>query len=807
MISDGLRDSFAALDHGLTRGSILATSTAYGGYQSTTTLAPTFAGPRVGTPERQRIVQDVTYTPITTTGTRRTVGAKTYTTGAENYKVAEFGTSGGLKRSVSGYTTVKDGYRTSGAFQTGNTYTTTTGVTTGSITGTTTVGGVSGTRVSSVRTLEPRVIGVNTKTEQSHIIAERLGEKKFVEERYVGERVIGVSERALEERIISTNKPEMKSYVREIEAIEEEPIIKERIVEKPVEVIVEKKVQVKKYVDVEYEVVVEKPIEKIIEKEIEIEKIMEKEIERIVEVPVEKIVEIPVEKIVEVPVEIEKRVEVPVEKVIEREVQDIIENVIYHDTYKDVDVKDLYMYPNAERLPTEVNIVEQERIVERPIYRDNIIEKVVDIPFERIIEVPVQKVIEKPVEHIVERPVYIDNIIETVVEIPVEKVIEKPVEKLIEKPIYIENIIEKPIPIEVVKEQVVEQKVEHVVEKPVYVENIIEKYIDNIIENPVPIEQVIQIPTANYVDYSMPVDRVTAGSFPIIQDKPMKREVVKNVPIEYIVSTQNPVAVENLVEIQVPNFNTHTHEKIIDKEVVIERIIERPVEIEQLVEVEIPRERERPIYVEKIVEKPIHYDQVIEEKYEVLVPNVVEVPIEKEIRVPVKTTLEQPVEYEQRYERDYEVDAHVTVPVEGRTFDECDIELDDADLDRRIIHNRSETQRIATSTRELQNQISQLRTSARQIETGGLNSISSQNANLRAELHELKSRVNLVEKDKDRLRRRLSSRNVQVVDFRTVDPHIGVLQRELDQLLSENHHLMSQVDRPANPALLNTARY
>ena len=74
------------------------------------------------------------------------------------------------------------------------------------------------------------------------------------------------------------------------------------------------------------EKIVEVPVEKIVEKRVEVpvEKIVEKEVR--VEVPVEKIVEkrveVPVEKIVEKEVRVEVPVEVPVEKVVEKVVVD-----------------------------------------------------------------------------------------------------------------------------------------------------------------------------------------------------------------------------------------------------------------------------------------------------------------------------------------------------------------------------------------------------------------------------------------------------------------------------------------------------
>jgi len=78
-------------------------------------------------------------------------------------------------------------------------------------------------------------------------------------------------------------------------------------VEKIVEKVVEKRVEV--------------PVEKIVEKRVEVP--VEKIVEKRVEVPVEKIVEKIVEKRVEVPVEkiVEKIVEVPVEKIVEKIVE------------------------------------------------------------------------------------------------------------------------------------------------------------------------------------------------------------------------------------------------------------------------------------------------------------------------------------------------------------------------------------------------------------------------------------------------------------------------------------------------------
>lgn len=198
------------------------------------------------------------------------------------------------------------------------------------------------TRVEYSSTLAPRLSTSSRNIRGSTLIGVKEGQSRFIEERYVGERITNVTHRHLEERIVSTAKPELKSYVHEIETYEEEPEIRERIVEKEVEVLVEKKVPVHRYVDVPYDVIVERPIEKLIEKEIEIEKVMEREIQKLVEIPIERIVEIPYERIVEKPVEYEVRVERPYERIVEKKVEDVYENIVYHDNYMEVDTRDLH---------------------------------------------------------------------------------------------------------------------------------------------------------------------------------------------------------------------------------------------------------------------------------------------------------------------------------------------------------------------------------------------------------------------------------------------------------------------------------
>ena len=189
--------------------------------------------------------------------------------------------------------------------------------------------------------------------------------------------------------------PEARVYRRHDMRVADDPppAVVEKIVEKRVEV----------------------PVEKIVVKEVPVEKIVEKIVEKRVEVPVEKIVvkEVPVEKVVEKVVE--KRVEVPSEKLVEKVVEKRVE------------------------VPVE-KIVEKVVVKEVPV--EKIVEKIVEVPVEKIVvkEVPVEKIVVKevPVEKIVEK------IVEKRVEVPVEKIVERIVE------------VERPVEATVVEAEVVE---------------------------------------------------------------------------------------------------------------------------------------------------------------------------------------------------------------------------------------------------------------------------------------------------------------------------------------------------------------
>lgn len=73
----------------------------------------------------------------------------------------------------------------------------------------------------------------------------------------------------------------------------------------------------------------------------------------------------------------------------------------------------------------------------------------------------------------------------------------------------------------------------------------------------------------------------------------------------------------------------------IEHPVYIERMYEVPVERERVIDVPLTTIRENIQLVEKIIEKEVVYDAIIEKRVEVIVEKIIEVPVEKIIEVPV----------------------------------------------------------------------------------------------------------------------------------------------------------------------------
>ena len=91
----------------------------------------------------------------------------------------------------------------------------------------------------------------------------------------------------------------------------------------------------------------------------------------------------------------------PYEKVVDEMVETIVEKPVYEDHIFEVRESQVDNYEADGYLPTETWYEEQEVIVEKPVVRENVIRRDVEVPVEYIKEVHVENIIEKQVEQIV----------------------------------------------------------------------------------------------------------------------------------------------------------------------------------------------------------------------------------------------------------------------------------------------------------------------------------------------------------------------------------------------------------------------
>jgi len=525
---------------------------------------------------------------------------------------------------------------------------------------------------------QDNVVEVNRR--ESHLVSSNVGESRVVDTHVVSRNVVNTYDNALPE----TRTQQHFTYsnvAKDVYCNQEKVHVNEIIKEKFIDVVVEKPVPVERIVEVPYDVYVERPVERVIEKEVVTEKVIEIVTDKIIEIPVEKVVEYPIEKIIEKPIYIEEIFEIPVEIIIEDEVIYETENIIYEDSVVQCDANDVHMYHGHTILPTIVNQVHEEIIVEKPVYVDNIVECVVHQEYENIIEQEVVYECHVDAPYTVEKVIMQDrvNVVEKHVDVPYERHVE--VEHIVEKPVYVDNVIRREIPVERRVEKVVERQVDNVIERCVEVpyekrvdvwydvvherENIIEQpiYYENVISRPYYTEEVVERPVENkvynYYDVirevevpvekviretiECPVERVCENHIEERIEHPVERKIEKRVPVENIVYVDKVIV--NTVENHVDNVIEHVrHEDhIIEQEVIyevekcvpVEHIVEHVVEVKKeiITEVQVDVEVKREVYVDRIVEREV----VIENKIEkpVMVERIVETELDVELSASV----------------------------------------------------------------------------------------------------------------------------------------------------------------------------
>lgn len=151
------------------------------------------------------------------------------------------------------------------------------------------------------------------------------------------------------------------------------------------------------------------------------------------------------------------------------------------------------------------------------------------------------------------------------------------------------------------------------------------------------------------------------------------------------------------------------------------------------------------------------------------------------------------------YERDIIVDTNVTIPAEGHEFTEVDTEITDEDLNRRIQHNKNSISHKLNERAQYNRLTTDLNGKITEYSSSKYNSLLTNNARLNSEMMELESRLDIVQKDRERLANELRQRTVQHISYTAIPAgDVNHLKKELESLLSQNNALISQVKSAAN---------
>jgi len=653
------------------------------------------------------------------------------------------------------------------------------------------VASLTGTEVrTSMRVGEGRV--VSERIGESRIVSERVGEKRVIASHNLDSRI--VEERTVQgaSKVVSEveGKRTRVSERREVHVTEQEVEIVKR--DKVFEIVTERPVRVERIVDVNVDVMVDVPIERTIERERITNIVREIPIEKIVEIPIEQIYEVPVEKIIEQPVEIQRFVEVPVERVVQKPYDVIRENVTYQDRFVDIDERDLGKYPQFDRIQTQVNYQDQEKVIENRVMVENLVEKIVPVERQKIIEVPREKLVENRHQVFVDRPRTVEKRIPRDVEVQIERPVYKDVPVRVERPVYRENLIEVPVPVERVVEREVQVPVDRVREKKVLIERVIENPVEHIVEIPVPYEQVVEEVIEEIVEAPFEIQRAQIRP----QEKIIRRSAVSvkqvQVPVEYAIDKLVSKPVTNTIEKKVNKYSEKRYETPFERPVYIERVVEVPKIVERIIEVPVEVIREQIRFVEKIIERPVYIDTVIDKFVEVIVEKIVEVPVEKIVEVEVEIITEVP--------QIEEVDVLEDVMVEGLTETyteepvvESNVDFEDELLTEQIKLRQLEMDSLVRKNRDLLAELGQTQREIDRMSALLSTDDEREHFSLLSKFAELNSRYRM-EVEHGHAVRQQRSRAVKAVESVVQrNPHVEELKRRLEALVAHNQELCQRV--------------
>ena len=434
------------------------------------------------------------------------------------------------------------------------------------------------------------------------------------------------------------NRPSQQREQTTVKYFREKPVIVEKIVEVPYTVYVEKRVPNYIRKDVVTEVVVEKDVEQRVEQEIE--EIEEVEIENTTHK--ERIMEVVEER------EIEniKQVEVPASVEFEERQTEVVQQQITTRVEEQEQVTSSQR-PSGQLIDrvnlegedidrvsehSQDDIIVRNYYVRRPqnVYRDKIVEEIVEIEKEVFVD---KEVIREVIKDVPREEV---NIIEVEEEetivvkqdkiVDVEKEVEY--EKIVKvlKPRIVRRVVEVDVD--------VEKEVLECVEVPVYrdKEVIVEKYVDipNIIEKQV-VTEVDQVEEQEREEvYQKIIEKERPLEVNITKLKPKYKEI----PIERYQDVEKTVYVNRAQE-EVSTVNRTRDVRVIRE---VEKIVHRPRIVERIVE----KEYEQVV----IKEVPTYRDRIQEIRVPVIVEKIVNVPYKVYRDIPVIKVVEKVIEIE-----------------------------------------------------------------------------------------------------------------------------------------------------------------
>ena len=427
--------------------------------------------------------------------------------------------------------------------------------------------------------------------------------------------------------------------------------------QKIVEVIIEKPVIVQKFVDIPEDVIIEKPVERRIEQEVYTERVIEVPREEVVERDVEVIREEIKEIVIEKKVEVERIIDIPVETYREVPVEVIREVEVKVPVYKDKYVD------RTKFKPIETVVQEIPRYVDKPVYQDRVVERKVEIPVDRVVERVQERRVEVPYTREVEKVFHVDKVIEVPVERIHEVYVDKIVTKEVQVPVKVDKYVDKPY--DVVVEKVVQ------VPREVVRENRVTVPVDKVIE--IPVERIVEIPIRNEknvenvfaVSSERPVFTPVQLDIPVPKfiDKPVQANAVVEVPSERVVERRIDVPFGKVVERPVVKDLQVEVQRIVEKSQNVDRNVDIPVQVDKFFETFKDEVIEKPVTLQKIIERPVVVPKYVDRFVDKHVDVKIEVPIPKIVEIPRVNNVDKVVDANVRVQKARYSQRAQTVPI------------------------------------------------------------------------------------------------------------------------------------------------